>query len=542
MVPPKMMLSIPKRGQVNYTDQELILYFDERVQQDQLKQKLIITPYDKDFGYRIKVKKNRVKIVFDSLLQENTTYSLDFQDGIVDVTEKNPASNMFIYFSTGEALDSMNIIGSVIDLYTGKPVQDAIVLLYDANDTLDIEEDYPKYVAKTNSIGMYILDRFKSGNYYVYALKDEDRNYKYSLRHELIGFFEAPIEIQSTISQLKIPIVDYDTRPLSFGKVSKDNKDLLLTFNKGLLNYRVEIQDTPYKDSIFHTMDPKEGIIRLLYTGKEPMSDSIEVMFSVTDSIEQELDSTAFIQFEKVDTSKEEKEEKGSGGFLGLGKGDSKTIKRSLFSFQLKEPTDSRIIQDDSFRVVLDFGTPVTDINYDSIYIFDKSDTLLLDRKITLNHNGTEADLGLFKMDSAFTLWFKEASFISYKGDSSSSNQSSFQVKDEEQYGAIEGEIKGSPTSFFVQLVDNNYQVVQEVYNQKLFRFEYIKPGNYYVRVLIDENGDGIWSKGDFKKRIPPEPIVYYKNGKVLNVIANWEISRDELIIDLDEKENSKKR
>ena len=55
--------------------------------------------------------------------------------------------------------------------------------------------------------------------------------------------------------------------------------------------------------------------------------------------------------------------------------------------------------------------------------------------------------------------------------------------------------------------------------------FRYIAPGEYMIRILIDENENGKWDTGNYAEHIQPEQFIYYM-GKI-NVRANWEIKVD---------------
>ncbi len=57
--------------------------------------------------------------------------------------------------------------------------------------------------------------------------------------------------------------------------------------------------------------------------------------------------------------------------------------------------------------------------------------------------------------------------------------------------------------------------------NSLVFYRKLFKPGDYSVRILYDENQNGVWDAGNYKKRKQPE-IVVDKNWK-LNVRANWD-------------------
>jgi hypothetical protein len=50
--------------------------------------------------------------------------------------------------------------------------------------------------------------------------------------------------------------------------------------------------------------------------------------------------------------------------------------------------------------------------------------------------------------------------------------------------------------------------------------FEYLKPGDYYICMFIDGNGNGKWDIGDLKAKRQPEEVYYYP--KKLSLIKNW--------------------
>ena len=60
--------------------------------------------------------------------------------------------------------------------------------------------------------------------------------------------------------------------------------------------------------------------------------------------------------------------------------------------------------------------------------------------------------------------------------------------------------------------------------------FYFIKPGTYYLRLYIDENGNGKWDTGDFAKGIQPERVHYYN--RALELRALFEYSQDDWDID----------
>ncbi|MEH0158113.1 Ig-like domain-containing domain [Limibacter armeniacum] len=528
--PPHLLLTIPKNGQTNYTDEKVTLLFDEDIQQEKIKQELIMTPYKKDRTYKVKVRKNKLIMSFLEPLDSNTTYLMDFRNTVKDLTEKNVAQNVILYFSTGSQLDSIAITGQVKDLMTGEPVAEGFVGLYDVNDTLDIEDAQPLYVTATNENGLYIIDRIKKGTYRIYAMEEKDGNFKYNDRIEKIGFKKDSIVIEENIDGIDFNITDYDNKEFNFQKAQKNKQNILLTFNKTVVDYKVNFLDPEFKDSLFSQLTP-EGI-DIYYIGNQIMKDSVDVNVIAIDSTEQQLDFTTKILFEQSEGDiEDEKDNKGKGTGL-FGRKKEETITTTTLDLKVVEPKDKKLVPNSTNEFVLNFDKLVLTILPDSIFFIQSGDTTTFENDIVLNHNRTEASLGTIKADSAFSIQLKKGAFISILKDSTNEQTLSYSIKSEDEYGIIEGLVKGDAPNFFVQLLNDKYEVVEELKNIREFRFEFIKPSDYYIRVLVDENGDGKWSKGNYLERIPPEKVVVFK--KKITVQANWEIRREDTIINID--------
>ena len=76
-----------------------------------------------------------------------------------------------------------------------------------------------------------------------------------------------------------------------------------------------------------------------------------------------------------------------------------------------------------------------------------------------------------------------------------------------------------------IQLVDSKFKVISEDYITQLqpVLFENISPGKYYIRLIFDENENGVWDTGNFLTREQPEEVVYYPTQ--LEVRANWSLN-----------------
>ncbi|WP_281616186.1 Ig-like domain-containing protein [Flammeovirga sp. SubArs3] len=552
-IPPRFGASDPFDGQTNVdtTKLKITLYFDEYVQEEKLKQNLIITPYKADFKYKTKFVRNKVVMNILDTLEQNTTYFMDFGKAVVDVTEKNPAKNVRFAFSTGDYLDSLEVTGQVFDLMTNEPIEGGIIALYDPYDSLDVNTDPPLYYSRTVKDGLFILERFKPGFYKVYAIADANEDYKYTLREEKVGFFSDSISLDKNIDGVKLYVRDYDLVDLKLNRIKKEKEDLHISFNKGIVEYGVDFPETnTYTDSIF-SMEEK-GEIKLIYTGLRDQEDSLRITGYGIDSLDTKLEFDTLIMFpSKKELLAEEKrqERKKSGGLIGgalksvgnaLG-AEEEEVEITRISFEQLLPKDNDIKENDSLDIVLRFPIPLKEWNMDSMMYVYSEDTVMLDsvlesrgKALSFNFDKTEVTIPGFVADSAFAVILKQNSFVSVKTDSTKQKTLNFSIKEPDKYGIIEGLVKGSHDNFTVQLLDGKNEPVMEIENERKFSFEYVKPGTYKIRVLIDENGDGVWFPGDFKNRIPPEPTAFFP--KEIKVEANWEIRREDTVIDTDKR------
>ena len=55
--------------------------------------------------------------------------------------------------------------------------------------------------------------------------------------------------------------------------------------------------------------------------------------------------------------------------------------------------------------------------------------------------------------------------------------------------------------------------------------FEYLTPDTYYMRLYIDENGDGKWTSGNWPEHRQPEPIYYFP--KSIQTKSNWDFEEE---------------
>ena len=114
-------------------------------------------------------------------------------------------------------------------------------------------------------------------------------------------------------------------------------------------------------------------------------------------------------------------------------------------------------------------------------------------------------------------------SFVSVEQDSNVAIVQRYTFKDPEKYGTVSGTIDLPYQNYFLQLVNNEYEVVKEVRNPKHYTFRMILPGTYRLRVLVDTNDNGRWEDGNILLNQEPEPVLLYPEEVVFR--ENWEVN-----------------
>ena len=86
-------------------------------------------------------------------------------------------------------------------------------------------------------------------------------------------------------------------------------------------------------------------------------------------------------------------------------------------------------------------------------------------------------------------------------------------------------------------------EVLEERYTRDSeFEYDHLPAGNYYFKLLVDENENGAWDTGDFFQKRQPEKLYIYPsliNVRVLwDFEETWVIPMDSTEEDLDSDES----
>ena len=546
-IPPALLYSVPPNKSINYKGRTFYFEFNERIKLDKFKNQLIITPRIES-NYTTKLKKNSFTMIFDDDFKDSTTYTFNFREGIKDLTEGNVTKDNKFVFSTGNFIDSLSITGTITNLITGDTLEGILVGIYNIlDDTVTIFNGSPYYFTETDEKGFYSLENIINGVYKIYAFKDDNSNLKLESKSEAYGFIPDTLFLNENMENIDIRIYNLDIRDLELQTAMPSGKYFYINFNKYITDYTLY----PIKEKIqlFSGYAKEHHSVKIYNTFEN--TDSIEIAFHVNDSINNIVSDTVWVKFKESNRKPDKFELKLSpkAGPLPLNFNLTFTFSKPVIYVN----KDSIFFQFDTTRI--------NDFPDDSLFNWnERKDELIIPVKLNKTLADTIAAIRSrkekMKMDSlkskitkkkkggplakkqmaskeskkphinrGLQLYLGEGSFISVEKDTLKTTTSNYVFASDDQFGIISGKVSTNYPGYFIQLIDLKNNVVQELHNVKNYRFKRIPPGEYKIRILIDNNDNGVWDPGNMKKNEEPEEVLFFP--KTISIRANWELNQN---------------
>ncbi len=109
-----MVKADPDFKSLHFEEDQIKIYFDEYVKLKDVNSQLIISPPLKNVPVisPLGSPSKKITIKLNDTLQENTTYTFNFAQSIIDNTEGNILDNFKYIFSTGDFIDSLKVKGT----------------------------------------------------------------------------------------------------------------------------------------------------------------------------------------------------------------------------------------------------------------------------------------------------------------------------------------------------------------------------------------------------------------------------------------------
>ena len=493
--PPVLLRTEPENLSTNFDAQKIRLYFDEYIKLDDIQNQLIVSPPLKN-NPQISPQggaSKYVEIILKDTLKENTTYTINFGQSIVDNNEGNPNSFLTYVFSTGDYIDSLKLSGVVKDAFNKEADDFISVMLYEIDTAYTDSTIYkrpPNYITNTlDSTVIFELKNLKEGRYALVGLKDEGKNNIFDQASDKIAFVQDTISLPTDsiyLLTLFKEIPDYSVPPPKFQASNR------IIFGYNGSDQVIEI----------HPLSVLPDTVKTRIA-KEPEKDTLNYWFTPF-----EVDS---LVFEVVNAAKEQR--------------DTFTVKSR------KLATDSLIINA-SHRGNINFeeefsisaNIPIITVDTTQISMLNK-DSLAVDfnvafdslaNKLTFTFEKEPNDnYNIEMLPGAVTDFFETSNdTINYRLSTGSYAD----------YGNLSMNITGAVTyPIIVQLTNERGDIKREKYatSPSLLEFSNIEPANYLVRVIFDANENGKWDTGNYLRKVQPERVSYYP--VEIEVRANWE-------------------
>ncbi len=178
--PPKIIFSsIPQAG-TNFQANKLIWTFDEYFVLKSPSQNIYSSP-PLPQNSKFETRGKSFIISWEGDLIQNSTYVLQWGAAISDLHEGNIIKGIQWVFSTGPSLDSGEVLGQIIDPWTGLPAKDVAVCLYpkSLNDSAVFKPAL--YSTRTNDSGLFRFQYImKDSIYDIRSFEDSDGNNRLS--------------------------------------------------------------------------------------------------------------------------------------------------------------------------------------------------------------------------------------------------------------------------------------------------------------------------------------------------------------------------
>lgn len=472
--PPQLIIaeSTPNFS-VQFDQKEIVLVFDEWVQLKDQATQIVISP---PLAYRPQIsqvgKTVTVKLHDNEVLRPQTTYTINFGSAIVDLNESTPLDQFKFIFSTGSFIDSLSLSGKVVDASTGKPVEKVLVLLHDHMADTALTRLLPAYFGKTDATGNWRIENIRSDTFRIYALDDQNPNYKYDVTGERIAFDPEPFILTDTSSYA-----------FSLRLFREEPAPLVLDINRrtpGITKLTLNVTDDISARTLETQADELTWAMHL---------DTLLLWHASPDSVRVEV--TSGVPFDTVAIA----------GFPGTPQPANR--------FRLEE----RAIHPGQ-ALVVESMIPLESIR-DSAILVTRADTVMITNRLIHIDSSDRRTIRVQSswQEGAHQLMIPSGAVTDYFGSENDTVRLVFQVNAAGTYGRIYVRVDGldEDTQYLVQLIQKEPDVIAQFVldgaTQGRDGFPPMQPASYLVRIVEDVNRNGRWDTGNFAQQRQPERV-----------------------------------
>ncbi|MCR9228680.1 MAG: Ig-like domain-containing protein [Flavobacteriaceae bacterium] len=495
ITPPELVRTEPENFSTNFKATKIRLYFDELIKLEDVQNQLVVSPPFKNPATitPMGAPSRYIEVVIKDTLRENTTYTINFGQSIVDNNEGNPNSFLSYVFSTGDYLDSLTLSGAVKDAINRKADEFISVMLYEIDSAYTDSTIYkqpPLYITNTgDSLPFFELRNLKAGKYALFGLKDVNKNNMFDQGQDKIGFIEDTITLPTdSIYGLNLFLEQLNYKP---------SVPSLAANNKIIFGYQGD-----YRDMVIETLTTLPDSVSTTIL-KERDKDTLNYWFTPTD-----LDSIIFtVKNDKVQVL------------------DTFTVKMRnlpMDSLQVSPSVNGKLNFEDTFSILANTPIAAMDTSNISLMVSDSIPAAYTYELDTLR-NKIDFDFET-EPNQNYSFSFLPGAITDFFGVQNDTLAYNLSTSSYADYGNLTMILSGNVNyPVIVQLTNEKGEVQREIFATESQRFEFnnLNPGNYVARVIFDENGNGKLDTGNYLEKRQPEEISYYPG--TIEIRANWE-------------------
>lgn len=492
--PPVMLRADPPQQSVQFKEDHIRIYFDEYIKLNKLNDQLVVSPPLEQTAYVISPQSQAAKYIeieFLDSLAPNTTYTFNFGESVVDNNEGNPFSYFSYVFSTGATIDSLTLRGTISDAIYRTPESFVSVMLFPIDSTYTdsvIYKNKPLYYTNTlDSLTEFLIPNLKAGDYLLAAVKDVSKNYVFDPSVDKIDAISHVITLPND-SLFQLSLFKEDPA-FDFGKAYQAGKQRVGFGFKGSDAISIELNET-VNDSFASMVSRDRESDTLYYWYKGIDADSLRFTLR-HDTLTKEY---AF-----------------------------RVRKAEPDSLQISFEPKGTLHLSDTLKLIT--NTPIKKLLQDSMSLRAKDSTQI---PFTLTQKGMHELHVLFDIfpNEKYQLDLLPGAVTDFFDIANDSLSTSVSTKSRVDYGNLSLRLANVPSyPIFIDLINEKEEIVRSKYIEEergLYRFTYLLPNKYYVRVRVDENANGKWDTGNFLAGKKPEAVYHFP--PLLDVRANWEL------------------
>ena len=550
--PPKVLAASPSERATDVNSKKVNIYFSEFIKLENASEKVVVSPPQIE-APEIKATGKRITVTLQDKLQPNTTYTIDFSDAITDNNEGNPLGNYTYSFSTGDHIDTLEVAGYVLEAENLEPVKGILVGLYSNQNDTAFEKQPMLRVSRTDSRGRFVIRGVAKGDYRIYALQDMDGNYMYNQKSEKLAFTPEiimpswkPDIRQDTLWIDSLHIKDIKQVPYthflpddvvlnSFTATQTDRfflKSERKEPNHFTLFFSYGDADLPQiKGLNFNAKDAfipepslnQDTIIYWLRDSALVNQDTLrmQMLYNMTDSASKLVPKTDTLEIlSKVPYAKRLKRQQEEYDKWKKKQEKAKERGKEFETVMPVTPLEVRYNvssqMDPDQNPTFELPTPLAKTDTSKIHLYEKIDSLWYRTKYKFGAEpGKPRSLKLvsnWDPGHEYSLEVDSAAFIDIYGKVSAKYKQGIRIPSMDEYSTLTMTLQNmTGKNCLLQLLNESDKPVKEVYaKNNQATFHYVKPGNYYLRLIVDENDNGKWDTGDYASQRQPEAVYYY--------------------------------